>query len=53
MLYSSNKKCCNFEIVLITGKQKKFLEVTIYMRGSFIGWQLVSSHLALNKKRKK
>ena len=26
MLYNSNKKCCNFEIVLITGKQKNFLK---------------------------
>ena len=35
MLYNSNKKCCNFEIVLIAGKQKNFLEVTINMRRSF------------------
>ena len=53
MLYNSNKKCCNFEIVLITGKEKNFLEVTIHMRRSLIGSQLVSSHLALNKKSKK
>ena len=29
MLYNSNKKCCNFEIVLVTGKQKDFLKITI------------------------
>ena len=49
----SNKKCCNFEIVLITGKQKDFLKITFNLRRSLIGWQLVSSHLALNKKSKK
>ena len=48
MLYNSNKKCCNFEIVLITGEQKDFFKITINMRRSFIGWQLVSSHLAFN-----
>ena len=53
MPYNSNKKCCNFEIVLITGKQKDFLKITINMRRSFVGRQLVSSHLALNKKFKK
>ena len=53
MLYNSHKKCCNFEIVLITGEQKDFLKITINMRRSFIGTQLVSSHLALNKKSKK
>ena len=53
MLYNSNKKCCNFEIVLITGKQKNFLKITINMRRSFIDWQLVSTHLAINKKYKK
>ena len=47
------KKCCNFEIVLITGKQKDFLKITINMRRLFIDWQLVSSQLALNKKSKK
>ena len=52
MLYNSNKKCSNFEIVLITGEQKNFLKITINMRRSFIGWQLVSSHVALNKKSK-
>ena len=35
MLYNSNKKWRKFEIVLITGKQKNFLEVTINMRRSF------------------
>ena len=29
MLYNSNKKCCNFEIVLITGEQKDFLKTSI------------------------
>ena len=53
MLYNSNKKCCNYEIVLIAGEQKDFLKITINMRRLFIGWQLVSSHLALNKKSKK
>ena len=53
MLYNSNKKCSNFEIVFITGKQKDFLKITINMRRSFIGRQLVSSHPALNKKYKK
>ena len=53
MLYNSNKNCCNFEIVLITGEQKDFFKITINMRRSFIGRQLVSSHLALNKKSKK
>ena len=53
MLYNSNKKCYNFEIVLITGEQKDFLKITTNMRRSFTGWQLVSSNLALNKKSKK
>ena len=53
MLYNSNKKCCNFEVVLITGEQKDFLKIIINMRRSFIDWQLVSSHPALNKKSKK
>ena len=53
MLYNCNKKCCNFEIVLITGEQKDFLKITITMRRLFKGWQLVSSHLALDKKSKK
>ena len=53
MQYNSDKKYCNFEIAFITGKQKAILKITINMRLSFVGWQLVSSHLALTKKCKK
>ena len=41
MLYNCNKKCCNFEIVLIRGEQKDFLKITINHSGQYRGIFLV------------